>query len=386
MTTRNPIADEHVVRLAAVGDLLLAAGPGNRAADDIERAFAEVRPILAGCDIVLGNLECCLPGDGPKTPSEPRVISTPRLVDALAETGLFHVLSLANNHMFDCLDAGFLRVRDALAGHGIANFGAGMDIDEACRATILERSGLRIGFLGAVAPSTGPSRLAAAGTSGAAPLAADAMDDAVRRLRASVDHVIVSPHWGDERFRLPSPAQVQQARHWTRAGASMVLGHHPHVIQGLETHQGRPIAYSLGNFLAANVHYDGGDVLAWNRAERAGCILLADLGPQGVTNVRQVPTFDDGRVIRIDTKSPQFHASAGCAARPEAGQPTRTYGERVIARANRAVARGVTPGRYRRERLWTGVIRPTLEHLRWSRLRHLRPRHFRNAIRSLTKG
>jgi poly-gamma-glutamate synthesis protein (capsule biosynthesis protein) len=142
----------------------------------------------------------------------------------------------------------------------------------------------------------------------------------------------------------------------------MVLGHHPHVLQGLEIYRGCPIIYSLGNFLAAEVHYESGDVLRWNRTERTGCVLLADLHRGGVANVRQVPTFDDGRALGIDRSG---------------------FGRRLISRANRAVARGVTLRRYRREHLWVKTIRPILSHLRWSGLKALRWSKVRKAVHSI---
>jgi poly-gamma-glutamate synthesis protein (capsule biosynthesis protein) len=358
----NSIAREPTVRLAAVGDLLLATGPGNRSSrEELEQAFADVRPALGECDIVFGNLECCLPGDGATVPTEPRVITTPDLASAVGAMG-FDVVSLANNHMFDCLEAGFLRMRSLLDGMRVAYFGAGQDLEEACRPAVLERNGLRIAFLGAVTAQTGPSRLAGPNQAGVALLDSACLAESIRRLRPQVDHVIVSPHWGEERFLIPSPTQVAQARAWVDAGATMVLGHHPHVLQGLEMHRGCPIIYSLGNFLAAEVHYESGDVLRWNRTERTGCVLLADLHRGGMANVRQVPTFDDGRAVRIDRGG---------------------SGRQLISRANRAVARGVTLRRYRREHLWVKTIRPILSHLRWSGLKALRWSKVRKAVLSI---
>jgi len=361
----NSIAREPTVRLAAVGDLLLATGPGNRSSrEELEQAFADVRPALGECDIVFGNLECCLPGDGTTVPTEPRVITTPKLASAVGAMG-FHVVSLANNHMFDCLEAGFLRMRSLLDAVRVAHFGAGEDLEEACQPAVLERNGLQIAFLGAVSAQTGPGRMAGPNQAGVAPLDSDRLTESIRRLRPQVDHVIVSPHWGEERFMIPSPAQVAQARAWVEAGATMVLGHHPHVLQGLESHRGCPILYSLGNFLAADVYYESGDVLRWNRTERTGCIVLADLSKGGVVNVRQVPTFDDGRAVRIDRSG---------------------FGERRIARANRALARGVTLRRYRREHLWVKTLRPILSHLRWSGLRALRWGNVRKAVQGIFRA
>jgi len=353
------------VRLAAAGDLLLAAGgrsaPG---APHGEGALDGARELLAGADLAVGNLECTLPGDGATVPTEPRVVATPEMVRAVAAAG-FRVVSLANNHMFDCLEAGFRRLRALLGELGVACFGAGEDLAEAAAPAIVEAGGLRLAFLGAVDERSGARQFAAPGRWGVAPLEMDRLTGQVRELAGEVDHVIVSPHWGEERLLIPSPQQVAQGRAMIEAGASLVLGHHPHVIQGLERRGRGAVAYSLGNFVARDVPYADGDVLRWNRLERTGCLLLAELTAEGLGEVRQVPTYHDGRRV---------------------GPEESGAGEQRIGRANRALARGVTIGRYRREHLWVKTLRPALEQLRWSRLRSLRLGKVRKALSGLWRS
>lgn len=347
------------MRLVAVGDLLLTAGPRGDACDrDPKEIFAGVADVLGAGDVVLGNLECTLPGSGGTIDTEPRSISTPQLVRQIASAG-FNVVSLANNHMFDCLQEGFRRLRDLLDEMGVAYFGAGDDLEQAAGPAFMESCGLRLAFLGAADHRSGTRPFAAPGRPGVAPLDIDRLAGQVRELAGQVDHVIVSPHWGEERFMIPSPEQIDQARELIDAGASMVIGHHPHVIQGMELCQGRPIAYSLGNFVATDVPYEDGDMIRWNRTERTGCVLTASLTGEAVTDVRQLPTYDDGMTIRLD----------------ESG-----LGLRRIARANRAVRNGVTPVRYRREHRWVKTIKPILAHLRWSQLRQIRPSQVKKAF------
>jgi poly-gamma-glutamate synthesis protein (capsule biosynthesis protein) len=342
-----------------VGDLLLASDPaGKQPARDPATLFAGVRQTLAGCDVVFGNLECTLPGVGRTIPTEPRVIATPQLVRSIGDAG-FNVVTLANNHMFDCLDDGFHNLRSLLDEMHVACFGAGDNIEEAAAPAILDVKGMRIAFLGAVDRSSGPHQFADAGRWGVAPLDVDRLAAQVRDLRETVNHVVVSLHWGQERFRLPSPSQVAQARALAEAGASMIIGHHPHVIQGLEIHRGVPIVYSLGNFVACDVPYSDGDLLRWNRLERTGCILRAEITSKSVENPVQLPTCDDGRGVELD--------HSGCGAR-------------AIARANRAVARGVSTGRYRRESFRVQVLIPVLQHLKWSRLRKMNLKKIRRGI------
>jgi len=357
--------DERLVRFAATGDLLLAsdvAGTSSRRAPaDI---FGDVTEVLTDRDLVLGNLECTLPGDGETVPTEPRVVTTPELVRAIRPAG-FNIVALANNHAFDCLHAGFRNIRELLRELNITCFGAGDDLAQAAAPAILELNGIRLAFLGAVDPKTGTSQPARPDHWGVAAMDVDGMVNDIRRTAAQVHHVILCLHWGEERFLIPSPTQIDQAHRLAEAGASLIIGHHPHVIQGMETYHDVPIVYSLGNFVACDVPYADGDKLTWSRRERTGCLLLAELTADEVRNVRQVPSYDSGQTVNIDRTG---------------------HGDRLIARANRVLARGVTPGRYRREHLWVKTIKPALQHLRWSRLKTMRLSRIRQALSGMAKA
>lgn len=349
------------LRLAAVGDLLLTVRPGSAAPGrGLEALTPEVHDLLASCDVVVANLESTLPGPN-RVPTEPRVVTTEGQVRSLRRAGVT-VVSLANNHAFDFYDEGFHRLRDLLDDLALPHFGAGDDLAEASRPAILEVKGQRLAFLGAVDASTGPNRFAGEGSSGVPRLDLERLCRAVAALRSEVDHVVVCPHWGEERFRFPSPRQVEQARALIDAGASLVLGHHPHVLQGLELHNGAPIAYSLGNFLSSDVYWESGDALTWSRFERVGCLLVAELDETGVRGVRQVPTYDDGTTVRLETSG---------------------WGGCCLARANSYLARGVTEACYRREALRVRRLLPLLAQLHWSKLRKVRPGHFVKAAKLL---
>lgn len=352
------------IRVAALGDLLLTTRenspvPGR----GVESFSAEVRELLASCDLVLANLECTLPGSE-KIPGEPRVFTTEAQVRGLTEAGI-NLVTLGNNHAFDAGDSGFQRLKDLLDTLGIARCGAGLTLHEAAGPAFWEARGIRLAIIGVVDESSGMYRFAGEMTSGVAPLDEEQLCRAIAELRQNVDHIIVFPHWGEERFRFPSPAQIRQGRAFVEAGASLVIGHHPHVVQGLEFYRKAPIAYSLGNFLANEVHWDNGDILTWNRFERTGCILLVELDQTGVRSVQQIPVHDDGRILSIDTSG---------------------SGERYLARANRYLARGITPFRHRLETFRVRTLLPILAQLRWDKLRRLRPGHLRKAIRLLAQG
>lgn len=353
------------VRLASVGDILLDDPPSSLRYPRSHRLIGEdVGDIFRQCDVVFGNLECTLAVDRGLVPTEPRVITNQGSVRAVKAAG-FNVVTLANNHMFDGLDRGFTKLRCLLDEIALPHFGAGLNIAEASAPKVLQVNGLRIAFLGAVDHRSGPYRFASDDGWGVASLDVDRLCEQIGQLRQSVDHVIVSVHWGEERFLVPSPLQLQQARAWVDAGASLILGHHPHVVQGLEYYKNAPIIYSLGNFLADDVYFSNGDAIRWNRLERTGCILLVELSATAVQVTRQIPTFDDGHQVTVDQTK---------------------FGAARIHRADRAIAAGVSPGRYQREHLWVKTVQPTLGHLRPSQLIHLRPRHFRNALRMLARA
>ncbi len=349
------------IRFAAVGDILLTAKPGGAIPGrGLETLSDGVRELFESCDIVFGNLECTL--SGRKTiPTEPLVVSSEKQIRSLRNAGV-NAVTLGNNHTLDCLDEGFHRMNDVLADLGIAWCGAGLNIAEAFQPVIMEARGVVLAFLGVVDKSSGPFRFAGESTSGVAPLDTGRVCRIIKDLRRKADHVIVSPHWGEERFRIPSPEQIKQARAFVDAGASIVVGHHPHVIQGMEIYRGSPIAYSLGNFIANNVYWTDGNYLTWSRFERTGCVLVAELDSNGIQDVQQIPIFDDGETVCIEKSG---------------------WGYRCLRKVNRFLAQGVTPKRYRHEEFRIRTIKPILSHLRWSELRRTRPKHFHKAMQLL---
>ena len=343
------------IRLAAVGDILLSQG--GIAPQANSSLFAEVQHLLRQCDIVFGNLECTL-GGSQLAPTEPRVIADESLVRQIGAVP-FHVVSLANNHMFDALQDGFHRLRGVLDSLNVKWFGAGLNLQQAKQPVILARNGQTVAFIGAADTRSGPYRFADDAGWGVRPLHITSLCDQIRQLRTQVDHVIVSLHWGEEHFLIPAPLQVEQARQLAQAGATMVLGHHPHVLQGLEWRQNTPVIYSLGNLVACDIPFTDGDWIRWDRLHRTGAIVIAEIGPRGVHSLQQIPTYFDGATVQIDLSR---------------------FAQRRIARANLALQRGVSLGRYRREHLWVKTIRPALTHLRWRHLKNLRLSQIRHML------
>ncbi len=209
--------------LAQLGERFRAEG--RRVVLNLEGPLVGARP-LRGRDIILGQSESLVPA-----------LRTLNTVAA----------DLANNHILDWGADGLARTLAALDEAGIAHFGAGMDRDAACRLQIVVEAGRRVGLLG-FGWSVEESVPATARRPGVAPLVPARVLAAIRASRPRVDFLVVCFHWGYEFERLPLPAHRELARQAVDCGADLILGHHPHVVQAIETWRQKRIFYSLGNF------------------------------------------------------------------------------------------------------------------------------------------
>lgn len=160
------------------------------------------------------------------------------------------VVSLANNHALDFGREALTDSITTLDQAGIAHIGAGENLDQARAPVIREINGIRVGILGAtrVIPVSdwAATRL---GSGMLATYDPTVLLESIRELRMQCDYVIVYVHWGIERDERPQEYQRGLGKQYLDAGADLVIGSHPHVLQGIEYYDGKPIVYSLGNFL-----------------------------------------------------------------------------------------------------------------------------------------
>src|SRR5690606_1649612 len=166
----------------------------------------------------------------------------------------FHVLSLANNHSYDMRGDGVEQTPEILGELGIVPVGAARFDAPRVRVETVEREGWRVGIIAVTTVANIPE------LPGLPPLPlvelgelAEALVPRVEDARVSHDLVVVLVHWGLEYADEPDWAQRKAAHAMVEAGADLVIGHHPHVLQGIERHGHGLIAYSLGNFLFENV-------------------------------------------------------------------------------------------------------------------------------------
>lgn len=350
------------IRFAAVGDLLMTSPlDGNTPGRGLEALSDEIRDLFKACDVVFANLECTLQGHE-TIATEPIVVSSEKQVRSLKNSGI-NIVSVGNNHAFDCFEEGFNNLVDLLAEMEIPWCGAGLNLKEALRPSVLEVNGLSLAFLGVVDESSGSFSFASESISGVAPLETERVCQVIKELKQSVDHVIVSPHWGMERFRIPSLEQIKQVKAFVDAGASMVLGHHPHVLQGMKIYQGAPVQYSLGNFFANSVYWSNGEHLTWNRFEQTGCILCADVTATRISNVKQIPVFDDGHTVSIDRSG---------------------RGDHYLKKVSTLLQKGITQRQYDREKFYVQVLKPIMGQLKWYKLKRIRPSYFTKLLKLIS--
>lgn len=235
--------------LVFVGDIMLSRGVGRRmkAENDYTFPFQLIRATLAAADLTFANLECPVSDQGKEKGHRYSFRADPQAIEGLLSAGI-DVVSVANNHMYDWGPDALLDTVHRLREAGIRPVGAGANDLEAHYPQLVQLGDLRLAFLTYVAIEP---RYATAepGKPGVAWLEPERVLADIRFARPLADLVIVSPHWGVEYAPKPNRAHVELARRMIDAGADLVVGTHPHVIQPVEEYGGRWIAYSLGNFI-----------------------------------------------------------------------------------------------------------------------------------------
>jgi len=248
------LAPQPLIHLTAVGDIMLNRSLGyNLVRGDRLYPFTGVVDALQAADITVGNLECALGDSGEPAPKAYPFRAPPEAAESLALAG-FDILSLANNHAMDYGPEALLQGIGLLEAQNIATIGAGANSQAARAPHIMTVHGIRLAFLGYVNVPVEwrgfDTRVweATADSPGLAWGDPEIIAEDVAAIRPDVDLVIVILHSGYEYIAEPSPDQVAAARAAVAAGADLVIGHHAHILQGIEFYQGKVIAYGLGNF------------------------------------------------------------------------------------------------------------------------------------------
>ncbi|RKH75254.1 CapA family protein, partial [Corallococcus sp. AB032C] len=255
--------------------------------------FREVRPIVDSGDLFVVNLECPYTDSTVKLPKNFNFRARPELVNVLT-AGRVGVVSLANNHLMDYGAQGLLDTLTSLEAARIPYFGAGRTLAEARRPAVLTVGGLRVAFLGYFFLGTRniePREVYATDTTpGVAGHFSDVevmermLREDIAAAKAQADLVLPFFHWGIEGNTTPEPYQVRLAHAAIDAGAAGVLGSHPHVLQSMELYQGKPVLYSLGNFVF------GGN---WNPRDKRSVLWRARFDSTGYVSSDVLPLRTD---------------------------------------------------------------------------------------------
>jgi poly-gamma-glutamate synthesis protein (capsule biosynthesis protein) len=210
--------------------------------------FTLIYKRLQSYDILCGNLECPIAGYGTAVKNKRFYFkASPSACAALKWAG-FDLLNLANNHTLDFGDSAFLQTMENLQANGLSYVGGGADLAEATRMKVIQSHDLKVGYL--AYNMIPPDYYAATGTTaGVAFLNKDLLRKAILENMVKVDILVVIMHWGIEYQYAPTPEQIELGRYAIDWGADLVVGHHPHVVQPMEIYKGKPIVYSLGNFV-----------------------------------------------------------------------------------------------------------------------------------------
>ncbi len=207
--------------------------------------YGDMLPVLREADLRIVNCECALTSARkPAWKSGAVFKGLPAHVEGLTAVP-FEIATLANNHVFDYGLSGFKETLDVLRRKGIRTVGAGMTFEEASAPLRLTVGEARVTVLNF---GEGEDLTATSGGPGVCGWEIDRLAGHIRKAKKRGDFVVAVGHAGLEYIPFPPPYVVAAFRALSDAGADCVVGHHPHVPQGLEVRRGRLIAYSLGNF------------------------------------------------------------------------------------------------------------------------------------------
>lgn len=233
---------------------------------------------LEKADLRVTNLECVMADEGIPVDKSGSVFKGMNHHVAGLTAAPFEVVTLGNNHVFDYGTDAFQNTLELLERENISHVGAGLSKEEAEKPLVKEVKGLKIAFVNF---SEGEDMTSAGPGPGVFGWEVDRVCEIVENIKGEVNAVIVVCHAGLEYIPFPPPYIAEAFHKVADAGADLVIGHHPHVPQGMEIYKGTPICYSLGNFVffqKNNLKY-----------RKLGYMVKASFSEEGIAGVRLIP-------------------------------------------------------------------------------------------------
>lgn len=239
---------DSTITILFCGDVTLANHFENHVGQNRNYAFEKL-PWFDDADITMVNLENPLTTRGSAVDKKFTFRALPEYAKMLSMSGI-DIVTLGNNHIYDFGSTGLFDTIDFLRKENIYYVGAGRNNAEARHPVIFFLKGLKIAFLGYYGThkhsDSFPAQRDSAGT---ALRQLSLIEKDIMDIRKQVDFIIVNFHWGNEKATIPGNDQIAFAHSVIDYGADMIIGHHPHVLQGIEKYKNKIIAYSLGNFI-----------------------------------------------------------------------------------------------------------------------------------------
>ena len=234
----TPEVQETTITISAAGDCTLGTDEGFNykrsfkgkydAVQDPAYFFQNVQPVFAQDDLTIVNMEGTLTEETTREPKQFAFKGDAEYAKILT-AGAVETANLANNHSFDYGKKSYEDTITALEAEGISSFGYE-------RTAVMDIKGVKVGLAGVYELAEHID------------CKQDLLDNIASLKEQGAQIIIVSFHWGQEKENVPSDVQVELAHAAVDNGADLVLGHHPHVLQGIEEYKGKNIVYSLGNF------------------------------------------------------------------------------------------------------------------------------------------
>lgn len=355
------------IRLTAVGDVSFQ---GKNADTPALSAFSSILPYFSGdANLVIANLENPVLENGAATPGKCTLRGAVGWADVMKQAGI-RLVSLANNHMMDYGAAGLSSTIAALEKAGIDFVGAGENRTEALAPVYIDHQGQRIAFLARSDVFVASHCFATDELPGVAFFDLEETRRSIAACRRQSDLVVLLLHWGLEHYLYPSPGQRRTAAELISAGAGLILGHHPHVLQGTERIGKGLVCYSQGNFLFDEVEWSLPD---GNGNRRTLTVhLSAENRRGGILGVEWIP----GEGITATDFHPTFIRPEGLVAAEDTVDRRRHY-DRLCSRLHWP-GYGLWWRLYSLKREMELRILPLFrDKLTWRKLRKLRLRHFR---------
>ena len=301
------------VRFLSVGDISLRGRYEDQ--PDIH-PFRILKSYSKRVSFVIGNLESPLTDTGAQpVPGKCTLRGWLGWASVLNGVGVA-LVCVANNHMMDYGDKGLSSTMEVLDRFGLLYVGAGKNLQEAAKPVILELRDYKVAFLGRSSVEVSSKCYAHADEPGVAWLDKDELKRSIRACRREADFVVVCLHWGMEHYQYPSPSQRAFARELAEAGADLILGHHPHVLQGEERIGRTLVSYSSGNFLFDEFDWSVPDGKGGERTfrstltekNRQGMMLEISIDSDGGISSRPIFTrISKSAIVELDD-TPDRHA------------------------------------------------------------------------------